>query len=203
MLVNSVVESFTSNLVMLTLRVPGYNVRIDEYSSSTPTITPRIMDKLITRFPNMVYVLSQGGVLFELHDSNIQLVASSWPQLQSFQLDPTGCRWVLPSKPTLASLEFFARYCPRITLISFHMHADGSSIDLKARKEGQSGLKYLNVGDSSIENPYGVAGFCFWEFPRLLRIVGGKDSVVWNLAFETLLASRRAGVLVETYLPHN
>jgi hypothetical protein len=133
-------------------------------------------------FAELTEVTVVAGHGIDLDDAFLKRLALAWPRLQKLDLSP-GCqsaRYV--PQITLNGLIPLAQYCPKLSSLVLVLNATETNPYTKDKPGGgiaNTSLVDLNVVESPISSPSGVASFLSAIFPSLLR-VSTRDELFRN-----------------------
>lgn len=116
---------------------------------------------------------------FTLSNEQLKAMAEAWPKIEYLQLGSL-LGWKTPSNITLDGLLPLVSGCPDLEHLGIVIDASRmptTSASYLGRRPVNSKTTYLQVGDSTIEDPQTVAEFLFQIFPKVTGIGG-----VWHYA---------------------
>ncbi|KAI0784026.1 hypothetical protein C8Q75DRAFT_407306 [Abortiporus biennis] len=207
-LFGAITQQFSHNLTRIELNIPtNLSLRITPAErgvlSSLTEISQTVIQGFASRFPNMSEFLLDGYWIFDLTDSILEELASSWPQLKYLSLDPTLGKWTKgpfdsSAQPTSACLESFARHCPHLEQLAIYIGSIGSESYPHIDSSSSSGalslpsLKLLEVGSSPNQNPKAFVGVLSSLFPNLANLsywTASSGNAGWDATYELLFPS--------------
>ncbi|KAL4249407.1 hypothetical protein ABKN59_007981 [Abortiporus biennis] len=144
--------------------------------------------KPLLSFPNMRVFKIEGNICINFNDSDIGIIAESWPKLQRLHLDPENGIWLPISLVTIYSLPILARNCPKLKAFGAKLDCRetfppfpsdlprvmsfmwGNDLPCPShRYENKRGFHFrkLHVGNAGLNNPYHVASYLSDLFPNM------------------------------------
>ncbi|KAF8961427.1 hypothetical protein BDZ97DRAFT_1211734 [Flammula alnicola] len=133
-----------------------------------PAIVTYTMLQPLFPFSNLrQLVLSR--LTFDLTDTEVKGMAMAWPHLEQLHFD---VEFHISSEPqtTLRSLLWMAISCRALVFLSFTFTGTCSFSDEELSMAADHQLKFLDVGNSAIDNLEQVSAFLKTVFPVLLQI---------------------------------
>ncbi|KAJ6560009.1 hypothetical protein B0H19DRAFT_1260670 [Mycena capillaripes] len=162
-----------TSLSNVDIRVAGTTNAIPTPALPFPWTTLRSL----LAFPNLSRVRVESVLGFSIDDNFIVEMATAWPLITSLILSP-GLHPldVPPITPSILSLESFAQLCPHLQHLCIPLDAaslrqpPGESNTTHQKRQMQTALETLDVGNAAIGSPLAVASFLCSMFPALRQI---------------------------------